>query len=92
MERIDNINYNAPTGSSTVESLETNLFLTGPAEFLCKEVANLIYETTPWAQIFGDNIDGYKRMDYPQRALPVMRIYNDTFTKSFDSWFVEGDF
>jgi hypothetical protein len=30
-------------------------------------------------------------MDYSMRALPAMRIYNNTYVKSFDSWFVEGD-
>lgn len=89
MERIDKLVYSAASGLD--EGIATNLFFTGPAEFLCREVSSWFSSHTPWTTLFGDYIDGYKRMDYPTRALPVMRIYNNSFTKSFDSWFIEGD-
>lgn len=89
MERIDKLDYLPASGIP--EGIATNLFATGPAEFLCKEVSLWFRTHAPWTVLFGEFIDGYKRMDYPMRALPAMRIYNNSFTKSFDSWFIEGD-
>jgi hypothetical protein len=91
MERIDKLQYTTSVSSTVAEGRATNLFYTGPAEFLCREVAAYFGATNPWTILFGEYVDGYKRMDYPQRALPAMRIYNTSFTKSFDSWFIEGD-
>lgn len=91
VERIDSIVYAEPTLPSTKERLETSLYATGPAEFLCIEIAAALLATDAWSALFGDYIDGYKRMDYPFRALPALRIYNDTYVKSYESWFIEGN-
>lgn len=91
MERIDRIEYKSAEFESTVEGRETSIYLTGPAEFLCHQVAKELSENQVWRKVFGEFIDGYKRMDYPMRALPAMRIYNNSYRKSFDSWYVEGD-
>lgn len=90
-ERITEIAYTAPTDPSTKESLETTLFLTGPAEFLCAEIATKLLSITAWSTIFGEYIDPYKRMDYSFRALPALRVYNNSYLKSYESWFVDGD-
>lgn len=90
-ERIDNLKYENPEFASTVEPKETNLYLTGPAEFLCQMVAKKLVEIPVWKKLFGENIDPYKRMDYAIRNLPAIRIYNNTYTKSTESWFVDGD-
>lgn len=92
-ERIDNLVYETtqPLVQASTAEGEATLFLTGPAEFLVKHVALLLAADPVWAQIFGEFIDGYKRMDYPQRALPAMRVYNNLYEKQFESWWVEGD-
>ena len=90
-ERIDRIEYQTPANPSTIEGIETTLYLTGPTEFLCKKVAEALLAVPVWVKLFGDFIDPYKRMDYPMRALPAMRIYNNTYDKQFESWFVDGD-
>lgn len=89
-ERIDELIYAAPTNPTTKEILETDLFLTGPAEFLCLELANQLKADPVWSALFGDFIDGYKRMDYAMRNLPAMRIYNDNYQKTAESWFITG--
>lgn len=90
-ERIDQYAIKPAEFPSTLEGNETELFLTGPAEFLCAELAKSLLAIPVWALIFGEFIDPYKRMDYPIRALPALRIYNNSFVKSFESWFIEGD-
>lgn len=91
MERIEKLVYKEAEYSSTVEGIETNLYLTGPAEFLCKKVAEKLLEIEVWRKLFGEFIDPYKRMDYPIRSLPAMRIYNNSYVKQFESWFIDGD-
>jgi hypothetical protein len=93
-DRIDQIDYTtkAPTVlPSTVEGVGTKLFLTQPAEFLCQQVAKLLGAVPAWRVIFGESIDAYMRMDYQQRSLPALRIYNTLYEKQFESWWVEGD-
>lgn len=91
MEKIDKLEYKPAQFPSTIEGEETNLFLTGPAEFLCKSVTDALLQIDVWKKIFGDYIDPYKRMDYPIRALPALRVYNNNFVKEFESWFIVGD-
>lgn len=76
MERIDN--------------LEPDLFYSGPAEYLVAKVAAGLKAVPQFASIFGDRIDAYKRLDYSMRELPAIRLYNDSFTKEFESWFING--
>lgn len=90
MERINEIEYIESPSESTVEGKET-LFVTGPAEFLCQQVALMLLEDPVWAKIFGPNIDPYKRMDYPIRAFPALRIFSDRLNKDDESWFVTGN-
>ncbi len=66
-------------------------FLTGPAEFLCYEISKQILAVPQWVKIFGEYVDPYMRMDYPLRGFPAVRIFNRTYTKSAESWFIEGD-
>lgn len=88
MQRIDSIVYQP---AATAEGQETTLFLTGPAEFLCYEIAEHLKADPVWAVVFADNIDSYKRMDYSIRSLPALRVYNNTYTKEFESWFLNGE-
>lgn len=90
MERIDELVYQAPAESHTREGEETTLFLTGPAEFLCKQIAAHLRADEVWSKLFGDFIDPYKRMDYSMRNLPAIRIYNNGFKKDYESWFING--
>lgn len=79
MQRIDGI-----TASPTV-------FLDGPAEFLCKSIAEEMAKVKQWAAVFGKFIDGYKRMDYAIRNLPCMRFYNNTSSKQSDNGWITGE-
>lgn len=90
-ERIDNLQYEKPELSSTREEQVTNLYITGPVEFLCKNIADALKEEEVWKLLFGEYVDPYKRMDYPIRGVPALRIYNNQYLKAFESWFVEGD-
>lgn len=83
-ERIDNVKYTKP-------AFGTTLFLDGPAEFLAFKVADEIKKLQVWNTMFGGFVDFYRRMDYPIRAFPALRIYNENATKQFESWFIEGD-
>lgn len=88
-ERIDNLEYKDSSRPSLAEGVET-LFLTGPAEFLCHQICERLKASQPWAKIFGEFIDPYKRMDYPIRALPALRVYIDNYVKDFESWYING--
>lgn len=90
-ERLESIKYQDAAKPTRLEGLETTLFATGPAEFLCAEVAKAIAADPVWRAVFGDYVDAYKRMDYPLRALPALRIYNTDYTKEAESWFIFGD-
>lgn len=74
-----------------------SIFINGPAEFLVKVVVEELRKVKEFAALFGATdcdpgyIDDYRRMDYPVRALPALRIYNELYNKDFDSWFIEGD-
>lgn len=84
-ERVDNLEYSGPnlTGESR--------FLTGPTEFLCYQIAQQIKLVPQWIKIFGEYIDPYMRMDYPLRGFPAVRIFNRTYSKQTESWFIDGD-
>lgn len=90
-ERIDNLKARPAEHSHTAEGMETELFLTGPAEFLCAAVADALAQDEVWKAIFGEFIDPYKRMDYGMRNLPALRVYNNTYRKDSESWFVNGN-
>lgn len=87
-ERIDRLEYEK--NSQGLNNKGTPYF-DGPAEFLVDRVAAALKSVAEFAKIFGDLIDPYKRMDYSIRALPAIRLYNDQYTKDFDSWFINGD-
>ena len=94
VERIDNVEYTTKPPvvlPSTAEGRGTPLFITSPGEFLCVQSARILQESPSWRALFGDNIDPYKRMDYSQRSLPALRIYNDAYDKQSESWFIDGD-
>lgn len=70
---------------------KANPFLDGPTEFLIKCIADEINNVPQFSAIFLNFIDPYMRMDYPVRALPALRIYNKSWTKDAESWFINGD-
>lgn len=77
--------------SERIDALTPTLFLDGPAEYLAKSIAVEIALVTQWATLFGDAIEHYQRFDFGMRELPALRIYNVTYRKEFDSWFITGD-
>ena len=75
-----------------VDALQSpTLFLSGPAEFLAEKVAQALAAVPQFVQVFGPRIDAYRRMDYSQRELPALRVYNNTYNKEFESWFITGE-
>ena len=73
-----------------IDYLASNPFLLGPA-ILVDAVRDKIAAVTQFAGLFGDAIDAYKRNDYAVRNFPALRIYNESYVKEFDSWFIVGD-
>lgn len=90
-ERIDKLKYEEPELPSTRERRESSLFLTGPAEFLCRVICEELRAIDAWKAFFGENIDPYKRMDYSMRALPALRVFVPRYQKEFESWFINGN-
>lgn len=92
VERLDKLIYERgeELRPSTREGEQTNLFLTGPAEFLCRRIVDQLLADPAWKILFGDAIDPYKRMDYSMRALPAMRVYVDRYKKEAETWYMNG--
>jgi hypothetical protein len=91
-ERIDRLKYEETTRPSTREGIESDLFLTGPGEYLCARIADsLKAEDGPWRKLFGTSIDPYKRMDFSIRELPAMRVYIEHYRKEYESWYINGE-
>lgn len=74
-----------------IEKFASNPFLTGPAEFLASHIAEQIRCVPQFKLIFSEFIDGYRKQDYSERSLPALRIFNENYTKEFESWFINGD-
>lgn len=74
-----------------IENIQPDIFIDGPAEFLSFKVAEEIALVKQFKEIFGDFIDGYKRMDYGFMNLPALRIYNNSYKKEFESWWINGE-
>jgi hypothetical protein len=83
-ERVELLEQKTPEG-------DTKLFLEGPAEYLCAALAAALLAVPEWKKFFGEYIDPYKRMDYPLRGLPALRLYNNTYAKESESWWIDGD-
>jgi hypothetical protein len=73
-----------------IDYLSTNPFLLGPA-ILVGAIKDQLKLVPQFLSLFGDAIDSYKRNDYAVRHFPAIRIYNETYIKEFDSWFINGD-
>jgi hypothetical protein len=83
-ERIDRLEWDW-------EKLKSDPFFSGPTEFMIHELAKRLREVKQFKLIFGESIDGYRRMDFSERELPALRVYNNTFVKEGESWFINGD-
>jgi hypothetical protein len=66
-------------------------FLDGPAEYICKAIAEEFTKVRQWKLVYGEEIDGYKRMDYGYRNLPALRFFNETSSKASDNGWITGD-
>ena len=66
-------------------------FLSGPTEYLARNVCAEIAKVPQFKAIFGSNIDAYQRVDYSMRELPAVRVYNENWRKEFESWFIVGE-
>jgi hypothetical protein len=74
-----------------LDRFDTDPFYDGPAQYIAKTVARTIAKVPQFAEIFGEYIDSFMRTDYPERALPALRIYEKGYRKEFESWFINGE-
>lgn len=74
-----------------IHVLKKNPFLDGPAGTLVKTIAERIAAVPQFRALFGDSIQSYKRMDYSLRQLPALRVYNNSYLKETESWWITGD-
>jgi len=85
-------NKTLPQGiQEKLEALDANPFLDGPTEFLTKTVCAELVKVPAFSLVFGEFIDHYMRMDYAVRNLPALRVYNNTYAKTAESWYIEGE-
>lgn len=82
--RIDKLKYD-------FEKLRESPFFNGPGEFLVRQIVKNLKEVSQFKTIFGDSIDDYRRMDFSERELPALRVYNNNYAKTGESWFIDGD-
>lgn len=68
----------------------TDPFLDGPGDFLVKSIAFELRKVPQFALLFGEFIDPYKRLDYPDFELPCLRVYNNSYGKTSESGWIEG--
>ena len=90
-ERINSVVYTTPERSSTLEAVETNLFLTQPHELIVMVFRELLLADPQWTELFGTQIDEYPRTDYSIRSLPAMRVYVDSWSKDYETWYESGE-
>src|ERR1019366_3303506 len=74
-----------------LDTLTPQLFLDGPTEFLVKTVAAQMAAVPQFKKLFGDSIAAYERLDFSERELPALRVYNLAFQKTSDDGFITGD-
>lgn len=74
-----------------IDYLAQNPFLDSPAQYLVKTVVSELEKVALWKTLFGSYIEPYKRMDFPMRSFPALRVYENGYTKEFESWFINGD-
>jgi hypothetical protein len=77
--------------TDVIDKLEARPFLDGPTEALVKATARSVASVKQFKLIFGENIDVYERIDYSERQLPALRVYNHSFTKEHESHYVTGE-
>lgn len=74
-----------------LEQLEEPSWYLQPADRVVDSMVQLFKAEPVFAKIFGDEIDGYKRMDYGARAFPALRVYTDTGRNEGVTWYANGD-
>ena len=74
-----------------IDHLKEEPFLDGPGDALSASVAAALRTVSPFALIFGTAIEDYPRQDFTLRDLPAIRIYNDNYAKTAESWFIDGE-
>ncbi len=90
-ERIDDLKYEKPNTLSTKEPLESDLFLTGPGEYLVQVFVAELNKDPSWKKLFGASIADYERMDFSMRELPAMRVHTPHYKRDFESWYENGE-
>lgn len=74
-----------------LDQIENPSWFLQPADGIVAGMVALLKMEPVFAKIFGEEIDGYKRMDYGARAFPAMRIYSDTGRNEGVTWYAQGD-
>ncbi len=74
-----------------VDILESPTWFLQPGDRIVETLVDQLKAEPTMQLIFGDNIEGYRRMDYGVRQFPAMRVYNETGEKTAETWYVNGD-
>lgn len=92
MQRIDLLKYEDNTSPTVREPLVSNLFITGPIEFLCYEVSLFFKNNSPWKELFGESVYYYPREDLTCYELPSICVYRDSVgRRQSTSHYYEGN-
>ena len=73
-----------------IDHMKEDPFLDGPADALVAVVARELREVPQIKLIFGTAIEDYPREDFSMRDMPALRVYNDSYSKGAESWFIDG--
>lgn len=73
-----------------LDAITPDIFLDGPGEYLAKVVCAELLKIQEWTAVFSDEVQPYLREDFSMRSLPALRVYNNGYSKTSDSGFVDG--
>ena len=62
-----------------------------PGDRIVETFVDILKAEPVFAEVFGESIYGYKRMDIGARELPALRVYNDSGHKEAETWYSGGE-
>lgn len=77
--------------ADTLELIQGNPWLLQPGDKVVASFAAILAAEPVFAEVFGESIYPYKRMDIGARELPALRIYSDAGHKEGETWYAGSD-
>lgn len=71
--------------------MDVNPFISSPADFLVTAIVEELKKEEAFVRVYGEYVDPYKRVDYPIRALPALRVYSETLRQLDDNGWALGE-